>query len=299
MYRRILLGCDPDGLARAAVPAVAALARDFHAEVLVVAAEEMTGRPACRAVTEAWLDRVAGELSYRHVAARRELRRARRGAVANELVAAARGWGADLIALGTHRRGDLEGLLVGSVGHQVATRIDTPVLFVGGPRAGDAPDRAAPRRRVLVAVDDSEPAEAAVRAAADLATAETAIRMVHALGVGTLGAPPADPPAAEAVGRELLGRAESILEAAGRSAECELLPGAGPVGERLARAADAFDADLIVLGSRRLTDFGGLLLGSVAHDVIHRTNRPVFLAEHPHDRVGEPAETREGTTTSG
>lgn len=292
MYQRILLGSDPDGLARAAVPAVAALARDFHAEVRVVAAEEMTGRPACRAVTEAWLDRVAGELSYRNVAVRRELRRARRGAVANELVAAARGWDADLIVLGTHRRGDLQGLLVGSVAHQVAARIDTPILVVGAPRPGDAADGASPRRRILLAVDDTEPAEAAVRAAADLAGPGTEIRMVHALGTRE------DGPEPEVAGRELLVRAGTILEAAGLAAEVELLSGSEPVAERIARAADAFGADLIVLGSRRLTDFGGLLLGSVAHDVIHRTNRPVFLAEHPHTGAARPEETREGTATS-
>lgn len=298
MYRRILLGCDPDGLARAAVPAVSALARDLHAEVRVVAAEEMTGRPASRAVTEAWLDRVAGELSYRHVAVRRELRRARRGAVANELVAAARGWDADLIVLGTQRRGDLRGLLVGNVGHQVAARIDTPILFVGGPRPRGAAEGAPLRRRLLVAIDDGEPAEAVVRAAADLAAPETQIRMVHALGVRTLGAPPEDGPAAAAAGRELLGRAERTLETSGRTAEADLLSGPEPAAERIARAADAFGADLIVLASRRLTDLGGLLLGSVAHDVIRRTSRPVFLAEHPHTRVAEPEETREGTATS-
>jgi nucleotide-binding universal stress UspA family protein len=206
-------------------------------------------------------------------------------------VAAARGWDADLIVLGTHRRGDLHGLLVGSVGHQVAARIDTPILFVGGPRPGDATDGASPRRRILLAVDDSEPAEAAVRAAADLAGAGTEIRMVHALGRRE------DGPEPEVAGRELLGRAGTILEAAGQTAEWELLSGAEPVAERIARAADEFNADLIVLGSRRLTDFGGLLLGSVAHDVIHRTNRAVFLAEHPHAVAAQPEETREGTAT--
>lgn len=296
--RRILLGCDPDGLARAAVPAVSALARDFHAEVLVVAAEEMTGRPASRAVTEAWLDRVAGELSYRHVAVRRELRRARRGAVANELVAAARGWDADLVVLGTHRRGDLRGLLVGSVGHQVAARIDTPVLFVSGPRPRGAAEGASLRRHLLVAIDDRAPAEAAVHAAADLAARETEIRLVHALGVGTLAAAPEDGAPAEAAGRERLARAQRILEASGRTAETELLIGSEPAAERIARAANAFGADLIVLGSRRLTDFDALLLGSVAQDVMRRTSRPVFLAEHPHTDTAKPEETREGTATS-
>lgn len=41
--------------------------------------------------------------------------------------------------------------------------------------------------------------------------------------------------------------------------------------------AEDFGADLIVLGSRGLTDFSALLLGSVAHKVIHHADLPVLV----------------------
>lgn len=77
----------------------------------------------------------------------------------------------------------------------------------------------------------------------------------------------------------LLDDASQQLAEPGRTVESQLLCGGGPVAARLAAAAQRWDADLVVLGSRRLTDLGGLLLGSVAHELVRRTPRPVLLAE--------------------
>lgn len=55
---------------------------------------------------------------------------------------------------------------------------------------------------------------------------------------------------------------------------------------RLAAAAERWNADLIVVGSRRPTDLGGLVLGSVGHELVRRTYRPVLLAERHRD--GDP-----------
>ena len=43
-------------------------------------------------------------------------------------------------------------------------------------------------------------------------------------------------------------------------------------------AAD-WNADLIVVGSSRMGDIGSLFLGSVSHDLLHVTDRPVLIAE--------------------
>ena len=41
--------------------------------------------------------------------------------------------------------------------------------------------------------------------------------------------------------------------------------------------AGRFDADLIVIGSRGLSDFAALLVGSVTHKVIHYAHCPVLI----------------------
>jgi nucleotide-binding universal stress UspA family protein len=51
----------------------------------------------------------------------------------------------------------------------------------------------------------------------------------------------------------------------------------GSVAPAILDAAKTFDAKLIVLGTRGLSDFAGLLLGSVAHKVIHHAECPVLV----------------------
>ena len=50
------------------------------------------------------------------------------------------------------------------------------------------------------------------------------------------------------------------------------------VAAAIVAAAERFEADLVVLGSRRPIGIGGVLLGSVGHEVVSRMRRPVLLA---------------------
>jgi nucleotide-binding universal stress UspA family protein len=52
----------------------------------------------------------------------------------------------------------------------------------------------------------------------------------------------------------------------------------GTVAQALIDSAREEKADTIVVGSRGLTDLAGLVLGSVAHKVIHLSDKPVVLA---------------------
>ena len=56
----------------------------------------------------------------------------------------------------------------------------------------------------------------------------------------------------------------------------------GPVAKAVSEIAADWNADLIVVGSSRMGDIGSLFLGSVSHDLLHMTDRPVLIAE----RVG-------------
>jgi nucleotide-binding universal stress UspA family protein len=53
---------------------------------------------------------------------------------------------------------------------------------------------------------------------------------------------------------------------------------AGQVAPRIVEAAEEHGAGLIVMGSRGRSDLTSLLLGSVAHKVLHLSDRPVLVA---------------------
>ena len=74
-------------------------------------------------------------------------------------------------------------------------------------------------------------------------------------------------------------KARRILERASIAFD-EAFPVGDPAQE-IARLADKHDANLIVMGSRGQTALRSLVLGSVAQDVLARTQRPVLLARRP------------------
>ncbi|MBC2704115.1 universal stress protein [Desulfobacula sp.] len=53
----------------------------------------------------------------------------------------------------------------------------------------------------------------------------------------------------------------------------------GAPGNRIPDVAKIEKIDLIVMGSRGITNFTGLFLGSVAHQVLHKSECPVFIAK--------------------
>ncbi len=53
----------------------------------------------------------------------------------------------------------------------------------------------------------------------------------------------------------------------------------GNPGNKIPEVVTIEKIDLIVMGSRGVTDFVGLLLGSVAHQVLHKSDCPVFITK--------------------
>lgn len=68
-----------------------------------------------------------------------------------------------------------------------------------------------------------------------------------------------------------------LLEKAGVEFDVRILEGAP--GNQIPDVVRIEKIDLIVMGSRGVTDFSGLLLGSVAHQVLHKASCPVFITK--------------------
>ncbi len=145
---------------------------------------------------------------------------------------------------------------------------------------------------ILLAIDRSEHSQHAVEVVGDLASKlGSRVVIVHApeagydwpAGPNSMGGPMVVQELAKAreqvteEGRALVTDAATKLAEKGVTARTEVLSGSGSTAKRLLDAASAANADLIVVGSRGLTDLGGLLLGSGSHKVIHMATCPVLV----------------------
>jgi len=132
--------------------------------------------------------------------------------------------------------------------------------------------------RILVATDSSEPSERAVEFAAGLAKDHgSEIIVLHAVPriVSRSGTSDLEEPDAA---RELVDEAVRDLKDRGLNARGEVvrvLEGHMPRG--IVESAASADADVIVMGTRGRSDFGGLFLGSVTHRVLHLSEKPVIV----------------------
>jgi nucleotide-binding universal stress UspA family protein len=179
--------------------------------------------------------------------------------------------GSALLVVGTRGHGAFDAWRLGSVAHWVARHAPCPVVVV--PDVEPRPARA----RVVVGIDGSAGARAAVRWASREADARAAaLVVVHAWDypyATELGSPE---------GRDLTRvDAALILEEAVRTAREERN---GPVESRLVegRAAselvgDGHDADLVVVGSRGRGAIRSLLFGSVSNEVSARASCPTVI----------------------
>ncbi|MFA6000780.1 MAG: universal stress protein [Thermoleophilia bacterium] len=133
--------------------------------------------------------------------------------------------------------------------------------------------------KILVATDGSKNAVMAVESAAEVArlAGSTEVLVVHVCPACTADLDPDDK------NREL---AEVIVQDAGKVITEAGIPvrtrveiDASPdlTGTAIADIAKEEDVDLIVLGSRGLSEFKGMLLGSVSNKVLQKSHCPVLV----------------------
>lgn len=201
------------------------------------------------------------------------------------LVAASRS--AALVVVGNRGHGEFVGTLLGSVAFGVTAHSQCPVAVVrGGSMRVPGPD--AP---VVVGVDGSPAADAAVDEAADMAErAHAPLKVVAAYQVpvtGWVGVTPwLDVYPEEELAEAAAGTAKEVLaQARTRIRRNHHDLGVEFIGVR-SRPADALaehskTAGVVVVGSRGRGGFTSLVLGSVSRGLVHLAESPVLVVHAP------------------
>ncbi|RAO28599.1 Universal stress protein [Micromonospora saelicesensis] len=234
------------------------------------------GVPAPSEEAQQMLERTAAELTGRWPGLAVEVRQVLGGPGATMIEESRR---AELVVVGSRGLGGFAGLLLGSVGTQVAAHAHCPVLVVRPdeqPIPVDGP--------VLVGVDGSESSRLAVGlGAGEAALRDVPLVLVH---VGPSDGDRAVPEeieesqaAYQAEAVRLLADASTVV----RAEHPDLVVREHPV--RAAGAAQGLieasgTASLLVVGTRGRAGFAGLLLGSVSQAAIQHAHCPVLVA-HP------------------
>ncbi|MEW2522043.1 universal stress protein [Actinacidiphila alni] len=192
------------------------------------------------------------------------------------------GRGAFAVVTGHRGRGDLAGMLLGSVSLTVAARAECPVVVVRGAR----PDSTDTFRRVVVGVGDDDSNEAAVEFAfREAELRDSTLHAVRAWRYPALDLP--DMPVTQGrVPDPHLHAAEQRLDEALRvpsdkhpGVSVRRDPFEGSAREALLGAAA--DADVLVVGARRRNGLFGMHLGPVNHAVLHHAPCPVIIVPEP------------------
>jgi nucleotide-binding universal stress UspA family protein len=178
----------------------------------------------------------------------------------------------DLITLGSRVVTGLKRLVVGRTLNAVAAKAQHPVLIIKHP-----PDpRTGPAlwRRILVATGGSPWSDVAVDHALDLARALDLAVCLLCVDAGRVRS---SLPSATSEAKNTLALAEARAAAAGVPYEAHL--GYGNIADTIREAATSWACDAIILGSRGLTGFKRLMLGSISNAVTAKTLLPVLIVK--------------------
>jgi nucleotide-binding universal stress UspA family protein len=297
MLRRILVGLDGSPLAETILDPVRSLAGRLGAELVLLHVthvpedvrtasgdgdlDEMVMQERARART--YLEGVVQRIGGRAVRTALSV-----GDAASEIVRSAERERIDLVALATHGRSGLQRWLYGSVADAVLHATTTPLLLLRPPATGAAPHAL---RRIVVPLDGSPLAEAALHVAAELGRALAVplvlLRVIEftrlAFAADQFGSPYLDYKGILDVLRrdaeQYLARVAADVRAEGLVVEART--SIGVPADAITAHAREHAGSLVVLGTHGRTGWRALVLGSVARRVVLLAEAPVLVVRPP------------------
>ena len=300
MFRNILVPLDGSAAAESAVAPAAALAQAHGAQLHLVLVTELTRTDATfddlldtehQSYRDDRMEEMAKRLYVDLGIAVRVSRLVGMGAVAVALADYADDSAVDLIVMTTHGRTGVRRAWLGSVADEVMHLVTTPLLLLRREEKGAAPASRS-LDRILVTLDGSESAEAALAAARALSYQQNGTlilaRVVSPVPLELAQAPGVVLPDAEAT-QVAVDEATRYLDAlaakrqteSGENVETvvELEPIGFPMPPTAATIADLAHrkrADLVALTTHE-RGFSRMLLGSVADRILRDTNCALLI----------------------
>jgi nucleotide-binding universal stress UspA family protein len=194
----------------------------------------------------------------------------------------ARDVAADFVVLTTHARDGLGQWLHGSVAERLIRQSRLPVLAVPGSPDARPPEDALAVDHILVALDGSDPAEAIVAPARELAASSGArITLLHVLSSRFRSDPqpvymPDDWERSMGAAEDYLEEVRDGLRMEGLSVDTVVYAHPSP-SKAICEIAGEMEVGMVAMTTHGRTGLSSVLLGSVAHDVLARARRPVLI----------------------
>ena len=296
MFQRLLAPLDGSPMAEAVLPVAERVAAAFGGSLLLFHVVEIGAPPTIHGQHHLttydegrrYLDALAQAIQARGVPCSTHVHEVAQGDVAASIVEHATDERIDLIVLCTHGSGGVRELVFGSIAQQVLQRGSLPVLLVRAP----GPDAAAtpfPPQTILVPLDATSAAEAALPPAAALARAFGAslhLTLVVATqgtirgnrsAVATLlpSAMRALLEAEVAQGEAYLNEQAAALREQGIAVETEVRR--GKTSDELNSETIEHNVGLVVAATHGRAGLSAIWAGSVAAGLLSRTAAPVLM----------------------
>ena len=187
---------------------------------------------------------------------------------------------ADLIVVGTHQRHGVGRFWLGSVSRSILHHAPMSVAVVPMSKAGDQEHKAIPQfRRVLVTTDFSDLGNRAIPYAYSALRRGGTVCLIHVVEPNKQKTQLKQSNDSKARLRMLI---PPDSEAQGIETQVEIVESRKP-SQAICQAAERFGADLICIASHGRSGLSKTILGSVAHDVMTCSKRPLLVVRPPED----------------